>query len=277
MPCISPPQLETRELLAYLAGEAGPGIAAHLADCPACRSRAEALAGEDRRLIGILFRAQCPSADDLVDLAEGSLDPGRRPELARHVAGCPLCQRDQAAYAAFMALPDAIPAAADLPQAISATPARPVDLAVTTRSSEPAAPSRLSDLTQGLRILVANLVGGVSGGGAAGLAPAWAGAGGLRGDAGSGEGVYSVEAEDIRISLAVEPDDAQRGRRIVSGTLAGLPAAEAAVWLAAGDAVVARGAVGSRGYFELDGVPAGRYSLTVILPDAAVQIHEVEV
>ena len=42
-------------------------------------------------------------------------------------------------------------------------------------------------------------------------------------------------------------------------------------------AVVARGAVGSRGYFELDGVPTGRYSLTVILPDAAVQIREVEV
>lgn len=261
MQCITPPQPGTRELLAYLAGDADPSIAAHLAGCPACRSRAETLADEDRRLVGSLYRSQCPASDDLVDLAEGTMDPARRPELARHVADCPLCQRDQADYAAFMALPDAVPA-----------------VAARTKAVEADASSRLSDLLKGLRVFVATLAGG--GGPAGGFAPAYASAGGLRGEAGEGEGVYAVDAQDIRISLRIEPDDAERGRRIVSGTLAGLPAGDAvdaAVWLAAGDAVVARAAVGARGYFELGGVPAGRYSLTVILPDAAVQIREVEV
>ncbi len=258
--CISPPPPEPAALLRAVSGEGDPATTAHLAACPACLARAEALAQVERRLGGALFRAGCPSPEELAALAEGDLEPARQPVLVRHVAICPLCQRDQAEYMAFMTLPDRIPDAAMAPSA--------------ARLSTPPPATRLSDLIAGLRVRVAQAVGGA--GGFGGLTPALAGAaaGGLRGAA--GEAVFAVDTEGVRITLKSETDEERRGRRILSGTLSSPAWEGATAWLAADDRVVAGTTVEARGFFELTGLAPGRYTLTLCLADTAVQVPAFE-
>ena len=94
--CVAPPELTIEQLHAYVEGESGADVTAHIQRCPYCRSRARRLAGFQKQLVGRLYRADCPPSLEL-DLYElGQLPPQRRAELAAHIERCPYCSQELA-------------------------------------------------------------------------------------------------------------------------------------------------------------------------------------
>lgn len=102
MNCISPPQLEDRQLLAALDGEGGASVAAHLEACPSCRARRDLLASQQGWLEARLFRGDCPSTIELGDYHLGLLPVARSVAIARHVIECPHCTREVAELRAYL-------------------------------------------------------------------------------------------------------------------------------------------------------------------------------
>src|SRR4029453_18409711 len=60
MQCMSPPELNDGQLLAYLDDATDAVVARHLADCPACRQRAGQLARLLGRMTSALYRLPRP-------------------------------------------------------------------------------------------------------------------------------------------------------------------------------------------------------------------------
>ena len=96
MACTSPPELNDRELLTYIDGEADREVVAHLERCPHCRERARRLARLQGRLTAQLYRVTCPSSQVLGEHQLGILPPVEAEAIARHVASCPHCAREVA-------------------------------------------------------------------------------------------------------------------------------------------------------------------------------------
>lgn len=84
-------------LLAYAAGEANPGIAAHIAECAECAPAAAAYTWLDRTLQARLYRAACSSAHTLGELALELLSPEEALTTHVHLAECPHCAAELAA------------------------------------------------------------------------------------------------------------------------------------------------------------------------------------
>jgi hypothetical protein len=94
MNCISPPEPETRLLMAFLDGEADPGTVLHLQQCAHCRERAETLAREQELLTSRLFRISCPSATELGEYHLHMLLPDQMLVVSQHLRDCPHCMRE---------------------------------------------------------------------------------------------------------------------------------------------------------------------------------------
>ena len=165
MNCISPPQLNDRQLLEYLDGEAEPQITHHLGICQYCRNRADALARLQYGLTARLYRITCPSPLELGEyhLQKYQLRILPSPQIlviAQHIRECPHCEAEVAQLENFLkdltadVKPDPIP----------------------------------------VRVLIARLLGGPG----EGSAPMPA----LRGER---KGPIILEAEGVVITLDVEP------------------------------------------------------------------------
>jgi anti-sigma factor RsiW len=166
MRCISSPELNDGQLLAYLDDTADAAVARHLADCPACRERVRQLARLLGRITVSLYRLDCPASAELGEYQLGLLPRPQRAALAAHLAECPHCRAEVAQLQGYLA-----------------------DLA---RAEEPGIVKRA-------RVLVARLIGGTSTPGPA-LTPALAG---LRGgdapliyEAGDVQITLTVEASE---------------------------------------------------------------------------------
>lgn len=94
MSCIAPPELENKQLLAYLDGEANDQTAAHLAQCSYCRGRAEDLAYAQNLLTAQLYRLTCPAPTDLGQYQLQLLPAAQMDAIRQHLAGCPHCSRE---------------------------------------------------------------------------------------------------------------------------------------------------------------------------------------
>ncbi len=92
--CSSPPQLEIRQLLAILDGEADAQVEQHFARCPYCRGRAEDLRRLQARLTARGYRQDCPSSLDLGEYQLGLLVPAQAAVITRHLQECPHCTRE---------------------------------------------------------------------------------------------------------------------------------------------------------------------------------------
>ena len=92
--CVNP-RLVTRErLLAYATGQVDNNTARHVEVCAACAAQVTAYATMDHVLRQRLFRADCPSAQTLGDLALGLLSPREALSVRGHLVLCPHCRSE---------------------------------------------------------------------------------------------------------------------------------------------------------------------------------------
>jgi anti-sigma factor RsiW len=103
MQCMSPPELNDGQLLAYLDDAADAAVARHLADCPACRQRAGQLARLLGRMTSALYRLDCPTSAELGEYQLGLLPQPQRAALAAHLAECPHCRAEVAQLRWYLA------------------------------------------------------------------------------------------------------------------------------------------------------------------------------
>lgn len=96
--CRDPGTVTRDDLLARAAGQTDPRIAAHLSVCPACRAEAAAYARLDHALAATLFRADCPSAMTLGEVALELLSPEEATPVRAHAALCPHCAAELAEF-----------------------------------------------------------------------------------------------------------------------------------------------------------------------------------
>lgn len=96
MECIEPGLATNEELLAVADGEANRLVEAHIASCPRCAAVVESYARDQRRLIGALYRLDCPSSLALKSYQRGLLTPRERMTVAAHIVDCVPCGADLA-------------------------------------------------------------------------------------------------------------------------------------------------------------------------------------
>lgn len=114
MDCIAPGTIATEDLVAYADGEADPTVEAHVRRCAACAAVAGGYARVESRLVGMLYRFDCPDAMVLGDYELGRLAPAARTAAAAHVAGCAPCGAELAQLRDFLRIDLPTPAAGGL-------------------------------------------------------------------------------------------------------------------------------------------------------------------
>ena len=101
--CVTPPELEDRQLLAWLDDrEAHQETAIHLKMCPYCREKAEALDRLQKRLRSGLHRVNCPSSMELGEYHLRMLPASQMLVVAQHVRECPHCAREISELEGFL-------------------------------------------------------------------------------------------------------------------------------------------------------------------------------
>ncbi|WP_322488311.1 hypothetical protein [Chloroflexus sp.] len=86
--------LSGSEIVAAADGEADEAIVDHLRHCELCRQRVAALRAMQQVLRRRLYRALCPSTEQLADYCQGLLSPAQQALLAHHIASCPYCNAE---------------------------------------------------------------------------------------------------------------------------------------------------------------------------------------
>ena len=109
MKCISPGAIAPEAYIAYIDGEAAPEVAHHIAECPACAAAAAEYATAQRRLRRRLWRATCPTAQELGEYELQLLSPAERTRIAAHIVACPRCEEEVRQLRAFLASEGPIP------------------------------------------------------------------------------------------------------------------------------------------------------------------------
>lgn len=241
MTCALPPQLEDRELLAYLDGEAGHQVIAHLERCPHCRERADRLARLQSRITSELYRIACPSPLELGEYHLGVLSRDQAAGVARHLAGCPHCSREVAQLEGYLG---------------------------------ELAPDLAFSPLERIKVLVAELLRGAEGIGWSGgpaLAPA------LVGVRGEEAGPWVYQAGEVQIAIEIQDDAAQPGRKMLLGLLTGMEPRGLVghLWLA--EQRVAEVPVDELGNLIVGNLVPGRYELILSGPEVEIHIRELEV
>ena len=97
--CINPTEINEGDLMAYVDGSAHQAVIEHVRRCPACARRAQELAALQAALTARLYRASCPTPDQLIAYRRGELRGNDKLTVAQHVRQCPHCARELAALA----------------------------------------------------------------------------------------------------------------------------------------------------------------------------------
>lgn len=238
MNCIEPPAPETVVLLAYLDGDGGPEIAAHMDRCPFCRRRVEDMRQWQISLGARLFRAACPPSLEIGEYHLGLLSPERQLAVAQHLLDCPHCAAELADLRGFVADLGPLPQAGPLAQA-----------------------------RKQAQSFFARLVGGGSTAQPLAL--------GLRGDEAA---PLIFEAGDAQIILEVVEDCEQAGRQTIVGLLIGLDDASvftARLWQAGQPS--AASAVDSLGNFTFAGLAPATYDLILSSPAQDIHMTDIAI
>src|SRR5690349_4340950 len=107
--CINPGAIAPEAYIAYSDGEAAPEIARHIAECPACAAAAAEYATAQRRLHQRLWRASCPTAQELGEYELQFLPAAERTRIAAHIVACPRCEEEVRQLRAFLASEEPMP------------------------------------------------------------------------------------------------------------------------------------------------------------------------
>jgi hypothetical protein len=190
MTCVSPPELDTIQLQAYVDQEASPAVIQHVDRCAHCRTRAEDLAKLQLTLTERLFRATCPLPEELGEYQLGLTTPSRKVAIAQHLLDCPHCRAEMDQLASFLDQPD--------PQL---------------------KPGIVEQAIGPIKVLIANLLSGPSSLLAPGKQPLSPALAGVRGDQ---EEPFVYRAGDIQIMLQIQPDAQQVERRALLGLIMGM-------------------------------------------------------
>jgi anti-sigma factor ChrR (cupin superfamily) len=101
--CVFPPELDEKQLLAYLDDRnANQETAHHLEICPHCRQRANALDSLQKRLTTRLYRATCPSPTELGEFHLRMLPGSQMLLTGAHLRECPHCRQELSALEEFL-------------------------------------------------------------------------------------------------------------------------------------------------------------------------------
>lgn len=95
-------ELDDKQLLAFLDGEADQEIVSHLKACIYCRRRAEKLDRFQKRLTARLYRHTCPSATELGQYHLRLLSASQMLVIGQHLRECPNCARELAELESFL-------------------------------------------------------------------------------------------------------------------------------------------------------------------------------
>lgn len=246
--CIRPGAVTDDELVAYAYGEATPDVSRHIESCPACAAAAGEYARLQRRLVGLLYRFDCPSADTLGDYQLNMLAQAERQQVAAHLADCPACAGELRELRRFLAV-------------------EPAPALVGTFEQTPA-PALTGVFEQMKRIIIAVLM----------PAPP-AAANGVRSMEGPSAQTY--RAEDLTVTIHLEAT-ARRGFVNLTGQIVQEGAAEATlagqtVRLIPADGSAVTAEIGDMGDFFIEAVARGTYRLEVELPDRVVVVEALRV
>lgn len=100
--CTFPPELDDRQLLAYLDGESDEKAISHILGCAYCRQKAEELGALQKHLITRLYRLDCPSSIELGEYHLHLLSASQMLVISQHVRECPHCTREIAQLESFL-------------------------------------------------------------------------------------------------------------------------------------------------------------------------------
>lgn len=100
--CVYPPELDDKQLLAFLDGEADKEIIAHLQGCIYCHQKAENLDHFQKRLITRLYRHTCPSAMELGEYHLHILPASQMLIIGQHLRECTHCTHEVAQLESFL-------------------------------------------------------------------------------------------------------------------------------------------------------------------------------
>jgi hypothetical protein len=245
MACVSPPELNDRQLLTYIDGEADHEVVAHLERCPRCREKARRLSRLQDHLMTRLYRATCPPPVELGEYYLDVLPRDQAAAVAQHLVNCPHCARELAQLKGYLA-----------------------ELATAEQ------PGPLERITERVRVLVARLAsGGVEVGllGRPALGPAYVG---VRG--GEGE-PYLYQVDEVQVAVEVQDDADRPGHKMVLGLIIGIEPGglDAHLWRAARP--VATVPVDELGNFCIADLAPGSYELILSGPEIEIHIQEVRV
>lgn len=99
--CNAPTLMDDAAKASYLDGVASSAVTAHVQTCAVCSSELQALAQQTTQLTATMFRANCPSTDDLLHHIHFEADAA----IAQHLEGCPHCSAEIATLQAVLASP----------------------------------------------------------------------------------------------------------------------------------------------------------------------------
>jgi anti-sigma factor RsiW len=237
MTCVSPPELDDRELLTYIDAEAEPQVVAHLEQCEHCREKAHRLAHLQERLTNQLYRLTCPAPAELGEYHLDLLPPDRFAEVTSHLIDCPHCTQEMAQLKDFLG---------ELTPDLAFSPLRRI------------------------RVLVAQLMGRASEMGMPGSpapAPAYAG---LRGE---DEGPYVYQADGAQIIVEIQDDAGGQDRKVLLGLVTGVDPQALQVHLWEADQLVTTATVDELGTFVIPNLAPGTYELMLSGPEMEIHIQ----
>jgi hypothetical protein len=100
--CVFPPELDDKQLMAYLDGEADEATRSHLKGCAHCREKAETLDRFQKRLISKLYRLTCPPSIQLGEYQLRMLPASQMLVIGQHLRECPYCAREVSELEGFL-------------------------------------------------------------------------------------------------------------------------------------------------------------------------------
>ncbi|HEU5103946.1 MAG TPA: hypothetical protein VFU22_33250 [Roseiflexaceae bacterium] len=246
--CNWPVALDDLALIAAIDGEAGPDVMAHLRDCQYCAERARVFEEMQGLLRKQLFRMFCPTSDELAAYQQGLLTNDQRATITQHLKECPHCSREHKLLERITG---------------EAQPARSPPLSQANGQNSGARPTKL-------RRVAAKLLDMPS---ARPLAGAY---GALRLPSQASQ--YAYHAENLQLTLGVQPVVSRADRRVVHGALEldddlfeSFDGATA--HLLHNDTLIRTAELDELGNFILDDLAPGTYQLALRLPDREVVVE----
>lgn len=238
--CIRPGALQEGDLLAYLDGDAPSQVAQHLDDCAVCRAELAELTDLSGFFGGALFRMACPPAEDLLGYQANLLGLGDRREIDLHLHTCAHCQAELAELAAVPSATAPAPAPG-LGDRLRQAGRRLIDAVLITPATQPVlqlrGDERASLIYQAgdFQVILAKVPPVVA------------------------ENIWQIEGQ-----LMAESPEAQR----LIDTLGSLTVRLLGPGDPASAPVLNEDVVDDLGFFSLEGVTSGTYTIEIAMPDA---------